>query len=132
MTDASVIRILVDSANPQTRDFLAARLEESRFAVVNASPPEKFVEVARRQHPQIAVIDRVHEGHELAEMKIDILKEVCPGVRIIAVSEDPSDRDAEIVERGVFYYHSAPIGPELVRVIEAAARAITSHAAGQR
>ena len=64
---------------------------------------------------QIAVIDRIHERPDAAQMEIAILKEAYPDVRIIALSEQPSARDACLVEQGVFYYLTMGVGPELIR-----------------
>jgi DNA-binding NtrC family response regulator len=119
-----MIRILVDGPDPDTGSFLRSRLAADRFEVVEIEPGASFVDVVRRARPLIAVIDRVHEGQEVARMKIAVLKDICPGVRIVAVSQLPSARDARIIEEGVFYYMTVPVGEELIRIIEAGANSL--------
>ena len=69
----------------------------------------------------------MHERHDIAQ-EIASLKAVCPAVRVIAISENPSPHDAPIIEQGVFYYLTLPIGQELTRVIEAGAGAFSGSA----
>ncbi|MHC4413688.1 MAG: hypothetical protein ACYS0G_00235 [Planctomycetota bacterium] len=122
---AIVIRILVDGPDPGTGDFLRRRLASNRFAVAVVEPNSSFVDVVRRERPQIAVIDRVHERPDDARMKVSALKNMCPGVRVIIISEHPSEHDAPVVEQGVFYYLTLPVGGELIRIIEAGADALS-------
>ena len=62
-------------------------------------------------------------SHQVSpDVLIELLKELCQDVRIIAVSREPSQQDAWVVERGVFFYMASPEVGELVRVIEAATR----------
>jgi DNA-binding response OmpR family regulator len=115
------VRVLVDSPDPATAEFLQRSLKPERFQVVAVGPTASFVEVARHERPEIAVLDWVQESPEAAQLKIAVLKGIRPQVRIIAMSERPSMRDARIVEEGIFYYFGAMIGTQLVRVVEAAA-----------
>jgi ABC-type phosphate transport system ATPase subunit len=80
------------------------------------------MQVVRRERPDVAVLDAVEGRVDAAQMEIELLKELCQDVRIIAVSREPSQQDAWVVERGVFFYMAAPHAGELVRVIEAATR----------
>ena len=116
-----MIRILVDSPDPNTLEFLRKRLSDARFKIVTASKRQRFSEVAHREQPQIAIIDRIHERQDVARQQIAVLQEACPEVRIIAISEQPSSDDASVIEQGLFYYLALPVGDELIRVIEAGA-----------
>lgn len=118
-----MIRLLVDSPNPNTAVFLRGRLDADRFRIVRVELQADFAELARRVHPQIAIIDGIHDRQETARARITALKKISPGVRIIAVSGNSSARDVRVVELGVFYYLALAVGDELVRIIEAAARA---------
>ncbi|MCH7848885.1 MAG: hypothetical protein IIB53_11035 [Planctomycetes bacterium] len=120
-----MIRILVDSPDPNTVVFLRKRLSDARFKIVTANESQRFSEFAHREQPQIAIIDRIHERQEIARQQIAALQEMCPGVRIIAISEEPSSADAPVIEQGVFYYLALPVGDELIRVIEAGAAGLT-------
>ncbi|MHC4164903.1 MAG: hypothetical protein ACYSUM_22545 [Planctomycetota bacterium] len=119
-----MIRILVDSTDPGTTLFLRGRLDADRFRIVTVAPDTDFEAVARKTRPQIAVVDQIHARQEVARARIAALKQICPDIRVIAVSEHPSGRDGLVVEQGLFYYLTLGVGPELVRIIEAGARAI--------
>lgn len=121
-----MIRILVDSPDPNTVAFLRKRLSDARFRIVTANKRQRFSEFAHREQRQIAIIDRIHERQEIARQQIAALQEICPGVRIIAISEEPSSDDASVIEQGLFYYLTLPVGDELIRVIEAGATGLRS------
>ena len=121
-----MIRILVDSPDPNTVVFLRKRLSDVRFKIVTTNERQDFSDLAHREQPQIAIIDRIHERQEVALQQIAVLQEACPEVRIIAISEQPSSEDASVVEQGLFYYLTLPIGDELIRVIEAGATGLRS------
>ena len=122
----NMIRILVDSPDQNTVEFLRKRLSDARFKIVTANKTQRFSEFAHREQPQIAIIDRIHERQEIARQQIAALQEMCSGVRIIAISEQPSSDDAAVIEQGVFYYLTLLIGDELIRVIEAGAARLRS------
>ena len=113
-------RILVISPGSRIGEILNGA--RSDFEVIDIRPGPDVVEVARREQPQIAIIDGIHERAEVALLEIALLKDLRPEVQIIVLSERSSVRDARIVEQGIFYYMTAPPGRELIRVIEAAAR----------
>jgi ActR/RegA family two-component response regulator len=113
-------RILVISPGTRIGEILAGA--PSDFEVIAIRPGPDVVEVARREQPQIAVIDGIHERAEVALLEIALLKDLQPDVQIIVLSERSSVRDARIVEQGIFYYMTAPPGQELIRVIDAATR----------
>ncbi|MBI4600852.1 MAG: hypothetical protein HY721_02720 [Planctomycetes bacterium] len=122
------MRVLVDSPDASIGELLRERLPGSDFHVVSTQPGPAFLRTARCVLPDIAVVDRVHERAEAALLEIAVLKDARPGVRIIALSEESSPKDARVVEQGIFYYMTLPTGRELVQVIRAAARAIASEA----
>ena len=68
------------------------------------------------------MIDRIHERLAAAQVEIAVLKNIRPEVRIIALSREPSKEDAQVVERGVFYYLAQDWRPVIVDVIQAASR----------
>jgi len=102
------------------------RLSAERFEVVVVEPGPDVVRAVCRDRPGIAVIDRIDERPEAAQLEIAVLKEMWPGVEIIALSLHSSEADASIVEQGVFYYTGAASMDEIVRVIHAAERAAVS------
>lgn len=122
-----MIRVLVDSTDSATATFLRGRLDPHRFRFVMLKPDADLETLARRTRPQIAVIDQIHARQEVVRARIGTLKQICPDIRVIAVSEQSSPRDGRVVEQGLFYYLALEAGPELVRVIEAAARSIGTH-----
>jgi DNA-binding NtrC family response regulator len=122
--EAAMIRLLVDSPDPGTVLFLRGRLAADHFRVTSVGLDTDFLDLVRRERPHLVVIDHVDERQDLARARIAELKGFCPDVRVIAVSGNPSVRDAAVIEQGVFYYLTLPVGRELVRVIEAGANAV--------
>lgn len=114
-----MIRILVDSPDPKTVEFLKKQLSDARFKIIATNKGQHFLELARREQPHIVVIDRIHERQEIVRQQIMALHEVRPEIRIIAISEQSSPNDAPVIEQGLFYYLTLPIGAELIRIIEA-------------
>lgn len=114
-----MIRILVDSPDPNTVEFLRKQLSDVRFKIIATNKEQHFSELARREQPHIVVIDRIHERLQTAQQQIIALHEAHPEVRIIAISEQSSPSDAPVIEQGLFYYLTLPVGAELIRIIEA-------------
>jgi DNA-binding response OmpR family regulator len=119
---AGDLRVLVSSPDGALGKLLKAGLRSPDLEVVACLPGPSFMAAARRERPDIAVIDRVDERPDAATMEVLVLKDLRSDVRIIAVSGSSSPRDARVVEHGVFYYLAAPPGAELIQVVEAAAR----------
>lgn len=111
---------------------LARELPPSRFLVLDIRPGPRVLEAARREQPRIAVVDGIDRRPESAQLEIALLKELCPGVEIIALSNESSEQDASVIEQGVFYYRAAASAHELVRIIDAAERASVSKRATRR
>jgi CheY-like chemotaxis protein len=122
------IQVLVSSPEPTVAAFLRSQLLPSDFEVTSVRPGAAFPEMIRNIRPQIAILDRVHERPESAQMEIAMIKEECPDARIIVLSEQSSTTDAEVVEAGVFYYLAGGASPpaELIRVIDAAVASLRS------
>ncbi len=118
-----VYRVLVNSPDVAVAEALRGLLPPLEYELVISQPGLGFLKAARCR-PEIAIIDRVNERPDAAEMEVAILKEACADVRIIALSGQPSARDGQLVEQGVFYYMTMGVGPELVRLIQAAARSL--------
>lgn len=119
-------RVVVVSPSRALGTALVRRLPSARFDVVDAEPGPDVIKAVSRNRPGIAVIDRIDERPEAAQLEIAVLKELWPGVEIIALSSNSSEIDASIVEQGVFYYTAAAPIEEVVRVILAAERAAAS------
>lgn len=107
--------------------FLAAALSRvlpgDRFELSEVRPGPGVVSTVRRERPNVAVVDRIDERPQAAQLEIAALKELCPEARIIVLSGKSSDEDAKVVEQGIFYYMAAPRVSDLVRVIQAAENA---------
>jgi DNA-binding response OmpR family regulator len=115
-------KLLINTSDSALADSVRSRLRSSGIHVVVCQPGLSFMQVVRRERPDVAVLDAVEGRVDAAQMEIELLKELCQDVRIIAVSREPSQQDAWVVERGVFFYMAAPRVGELVRVVEAATR----------
>lgn len=122
-------RVLVSSPDAGVADDLAAALPPAEFAVARCRPGFSFMR-ARALLPHIALIDRIHERSEAAQMEITVLKEQRGDVRIILLSEEPSPADADLIEDGVFYYLAAPSPATVAAVVRAAAASLRREAIG--
>jgi DNA-binding response OmpR family regulator len=131
-TSLDVIRIVVISSSGALSAALSEELSSSRFHVLDIRPGPRVLDAARRERPRIAVVDGIDERPEAAQLEIAVLKELCPGVEIIALSHESSEQDASVIEQGVFYYRAAASSDELVRIIDAAERAAISRRTSRR
>ena len=113
--------ILISSQDPALAEFLTENLDSALYRIQSVLPGPPIIPAASRLHPKIAVLDCVHKPPEVARMEIEVLRKAEPKVRIITLSES-SPEDVTIVTSGVFYYMTQPPGPELIRVIDAAAQ----------
>lgn len=101
---------------------LSRALSTSGFQIVPIRPGPDVLDAVRRERPRIAVIDRIDERPEAAQLEIALLKTLSPGVQIIAVSDRSSEVDAAVIEQGIFYYAVGASSGELVQLINAAER----------
>jgi DNA-binding response OmpR family regulator len=116
------LQVLVIGFGEDTAGWLSERLSPLRFRVSTVAPGPDLVRAMREGRPQVAVLDGIHAPHRAAPLEVALLKDRSPGVQIIALSEESSERDAEVVEQGVFYYLAGCSREELLRVVEAAGR----------
>lgn len=117
-------QIVVVSPDDRISDFLESRLAEDAAEIINCEPGEEFIRQASRA--QIAVIDRINERPENARLEITMLRRNDPAVPVIAVSERSSDRDAEVVNQGLFYYLAGYSEQKLLRIVQAAIDSLES------
>jgi len=124
------MRVLVISALPALEGLLAEELPQGEFEIFGVRPGAALVAAARAVRPEIAVIDEAGRRREAALLEIALLRDLCPDVRLIALSPSPSLEDAALVEAGLFYYLCASPPARLPDLVRAAARALRSgHAA---
>lgn len=116
------IRIIVVSPETAITSFLYDQLPPSDFDVIGCNPGDECI--VRMQQVQIAIIDRINERPDTARREIALLKKNHPGLPVIAISKHSSDRDASIVQQGIFYYLAGYSEQKLLRVILAAADTI--------
>lgn len=114
-------QLLVISPDPFVAAFLGERLSAERFDIQEVRPGTEAAALTRRTPVHVAVVDRIEQRPDVAQLEIALLKATHPQVRIIAISQTSSDRDAGIVEQGLFYYWTGKPRPALIELIEAAA-----------
>lgn len=107
---------------------LSRSLSAGRFELTDIRPGPAVLRDLRRCRPEIAIVDRIDERPEAAQLEIALIKEICPETPIIALSRDSSESDASVVEQGLFYYMAAPSNGDLIRVIDAAQHSILAGA----
>lgn len=111
---------------------LSRSLSAGRFDLADIRPGPAVLRELRRFRPEIAIVDRIDERPEAAQLEIALLKDLCPEAPIIALSGESSESDAPIVEQGIFYYMAAPSDGDLIRVIDAAEHSILAGARRRR
>lgn len=121
-----MIRVLINSPDIEMAPALRKALgsESGMYSVSDARPGPVFVRTVRGDKTDIVVFDRVHEHPEATQVEIAIVKDIRPEARIIVISGESSEKDAKIIEQGVYYYLTSGAGPELIRVIKAAAKSL--------
>jgi DNA-binding NtrC family response regulator len=119
-----MLRILVNSPDEQMARTLQSGLDTETYFVTDVRPGPPFVRTVRGLWSDIVIIDRVHERPDAAQVEIEVVKGLRPEARIIVISGESSERDAKIIEQGVYYYLSSGTIPELIRVVKAAAKSL--------
>jgi DNA-binding response OmpR family regulator len=114
--------VVVISPSSMLGIALSRALSTSGFHIVPVRPGPGVLDAVRRERPRIAVIDRIDERPEAAQLEIALLKTLSPDVQIIAVSDRSSEVDAAVIEQGIFYYAVDASSAELVQLINAAER----------
>ena len=117
-----LLNVLVISAGSRTAQWLSERLSAERFRVSTARPGPELIPAVRERRPQVAVLEGLNARPGVAALEVALLKDQSPGVRIIALSDEPSARDAEVIEQGIFCYLGGCSLGELLRVIESVGR----------
>lgn len=128
---AESVRVIVVSSAATLAASLGCALDPERFHVTHVRPGPGLVDAVRRERPQVAVVDRIDERPQAAQLEIALLKDRCSEVQVIAVSGRSSESDARVVEQGIFYYLTEPTGQELPRLIEAAAATLKRRGPGR-
>ncbi|MEX0653469.1 MAG: hypothetical protein WD534_13845 [Phycisphaeraceae bacterium] len=120
------IQILIISPDTFVAAFLREHLAEERFDVQAVRPGSEATALSHHAPLHVAVVDRIEQRPEAAQLEITLLKGTHPQVRIIAISQASSDQDAEVVAQGVFYYWTGKPRSALVQLVEAAAVAASA------
>lgn len=86
---------------------------------------DALLDLVGDERPDILVIS-VKSATPYIGVTLSALKKIHPTMKMIVISESPSDEDAQLIEMGIFYYSSGHVGEEIVQVVRAAARALDS------
>ncbi len=127
-----MIRILINSPNEDVTRVLRSGLDPEAYWVTDVRPGPAFVRTVRGEWSDIVIIDRVHERSDAAQVEIEVVKSLRPQARIIVISGESSEKDAKIIEQGVYYYLTSGTVPELIRVIKAATESLGVEQKGAR
>jgi len=115
--------IIVLSPGNEIDSYLKQSLSGSTFEIVGCHSSREFIERAGRAH--MAIVDRINERPNTARLEIALLKNIDEDMPIIAISDNSTPRDAEVIKQGVFYYMAGYTEQKLGRVIQAAAEMIS-------
>jgi CheY-like chemotaxis protein len=124
------MNVLVVSAGDETGAWLARILEPQGFQVVTAMPGPGLIQQVRERRPDVAVLDRIDARPHVAQMEVALLKDQSPGIRIIAISAQSSEHDAEVIEQGIFCYLGGCSLQQLLCAVLCAARSRAADRAG--
>lgn len=120
--------VLVCGTDDSVCEYLSRSLSPLQYHLARVAPGLPFIRAVRQSPPDIVVIDwaRNSASATLAEIEvmIDMIKNLQPRVPIIVRSDLPTMEDGRLVELGLFYYMALAVGPELIQVVEAAARSL--------
>ena len=94
---------MVVMSNRALKESLAEKIRSTGSTVESAESTDGLLGAVQRDHPSVVVLDPAVCLFG-APLTVGILKEVQPDLRIIVHTEAPSESDAEVVERGIFYY----------------------------
>jgi DNA-binding NtrC family response regulator len=122
-----MLRILVNSPDEAVARALEDGLDPEVFLVTDVRPGPGFVRSVRGECSDIVIIDRVNERLDAAQVEIEVVKGFRPEARVIVISEESSEKDAKIIEQGVYYYLTSGTVSELIRVVKAAAQSLGVH-----
>lgn len=110
--------IIVLSPGNEIKSYLEDSLAGSSFEIIGCQSIRDFIELAERA--QIAIVDRINERPKTARLEISLLKNMDEDMPIIAISDNSTPRDADVIKQGVFYYMAGYTEQKLERVIHAA------------
>jgi DNA-binding response OmpR family regulator len=114
------MKVMVIGAGSATADWLCQQLGPRGITVILAEPGPELIPLVRSYRPTVAVLDGIHARPQMASMEVALLKDQDTGIRIIALSDESSELDAEVVEQGIYCYLGGCSREELLRVIESA------------
>ena len=117
--------LLLFNCGEDIRSLLQTGLSGDDFEITLLDDDGKLLDLVCDERPDILIMN-IGSKMTYADVTLSALKKIHPGMKVIIVSESPSDMDARLVEMGVFYYLSGQVNHEIIQVVRAAARALES------
>ena len=106
------LKLLVVDHDTATLEIMSAAVSPDEVRLFSATDSESCLQVARREQPQIAVVDPNIGGMDL----LDRLLDIDPGISVFIVTAQYSVESAvEAIRRGAYDYLNKPLSVERIR-----------------
>lgn len=113
--------VLIASKDEESVRLLTASLEPLGWRLGVARTDAEIFERLSEEYPDFLVLDL-----ETTDLKpgslVSIIHYIAPSLRVIALTGHSSVEDAAVVEKGIFYYTSKPVGKELIELVRTAGK----------
>ena len=109
--------VLIASKDEESVGSLAASLEGAGCRLEIARTDAEIFEKLSEEYPDFLVLDIETTDLKPASL-VSILRYIAPSLKVIALTGCSTLEDAAVIEKGVFYYTSKPVGSELVELIQ--------------
>lgn len=103
------IKIVAIDDDPQSLALVVAALEQEGLEIITETDPVRGLEIVRREHPPIVLVDLVMPGLSGLEV-LDAIVESDPGIDVILMTSHYSAETAvQAIQRGASDYFDKPI-----------------------
>lgn len=109
--------ILISSKDDECIRVLASNLQPFGWKLEIARADSEIFERLAEDYPDFLILDLETTDLKPASV-VSIIHYIAPALRIIALTGHSSPEDAAVIEKGVFYYTTKPVGTELVELMQ--------------
>jgi DNA-binding NtrC family response regulator len=108
----STLRVVAIDDDPQQLKFISALLSRENVLVSTASDPQAGLELIRKEHPHLVLVDLVMPGMSGIQILEKII-EFDPGIEVVLLTGEYSTESAvEAIQKGAADYLTKPVDVE--------------------